>query len=506
MDNKQQSSDNQQARQEKEQGLDSNSESKNQAQNATPVQATQGDNDSSEQPILQAETHDPNKNRDNGFQEQKKSAESNAPPQTTEEQTSDVTTPAQVLSQNSVGEVTREGSTDILKLSQQLSTLQYEKEQLEKKLAESERENKRLKEIEKKYNDIKRENEFEPQSDDPNLIPRWWNRLYQSLIAQFQQTGKATYDPDEYKTIRRYPDGIIKLLYKLNKSIEDEKSGLLKWLSGKNDEIYRLNKTKTLLKKNVTTLQSEIKKLQSSNAELQLRVESLQEMEANYKSLQERNNELNARCTRLVREITTLKTGEANTPQHQLLFKDFKELKDQDFKSISNKIFSLFHKCQPGAQQANRKSEIAKIRYELSKAILLKGLEISIKNENITDGDIKNITDSLKKEILDRYCGGTENLAGVSEKFEELSKNIASLVEKGLKLVDEINHATPQGELLWFEKEENVPFDPKKHEVSPSCEETGLIELTLHPGYMVRYPDTGNERVFEKALVLTRSD
>jgi DNA repair exonuclease SbcCD ATPase subunit len=357
-------------------------------------------------------------------------------------------------------------------------------------------------------NATKRQTELGEQHPDPNFIFLWWDSLYQSFMNQVRQTDKPTYDAEDCEKIRMYPEDIIRLLYKLqsennelrtkneslNKSLKEEKKSLFKWLSGKNEEIDRLDRLKIKNNQKVATLQYQIRDLKSS---LQQREKSLQRLEKDYNSIQDER-------THLLNEIASIKTGDADTPQHNSLFEEFNELKNQDFKSLSNKIFSLFRKCQPNSQVV-RKSEIAKIRYTLSKEILLKGLEIS-KNRNIADADIKKIVNSLKEE-LDKYCGGTENLAaGVLEEFEKVSNNLASLVEKGLKLVDRINHAIPPGELLWFEKKESVPFNPEIHEAAHGFEEMGKIELTLHPGYMIYESQTGKKRVFEKALVRTISD
>jgi len=352
------------------------------------------------------------------------------------------------------------------KQNEEVNQLKAENERLKKQLSEQFEENKVLKYFKNEYDNLMEK--FNPTTK--KNIPIWWKGLFQ----QFEQN--LTYTQKEEDIIRKYPKDVINLLYQLQIELNSGKSH---WTDLFNDNKKEIRK----LKGRITTLESELQVANST-------IKTSREKEADYDNVQAKNDELESERTELLIEISSLKTGGVSTPQHEALYKDFKELKEQQFRELSSKIFKLRSKCMPNVKW-NRKEEIAKIRSTIAKDILLEKIELNQSNINI---------EKMQTELV-KDCGGKETIAQFSSEQAEINQSIKNLVEESLKLVNNISHAVPPGELSWCEK--GTEFNPEEHEVLLGCAEQGKVSFTVYPGYVVYEGDTKNKRIFEKILVFT---
>ena len=191
----------------------------------------------------------------------------------------------------------------------------------------------------------------------------------------------------------------------------------------------------------------------------------------------------------MIKEITSFKTGEDTTAKHDSLYKYFKELKEQKFKELSNKIYKLHSKCIVKLSKSNRKEETAKIRSKIAKNLLL---------EEVKTTDIEKIVVSLQDKLI-KCCDDEINNFKVEK--DEVNQSIKNLAEESFQLVKNISHALPPGKLLWCEK--NQEFNPEEHEALVGCAEHGKVNFTVYPGYVVYEGDTNKQRIFAKVLVFT---
>jgi peptidoglycan hydrolase CwlO-like protein len=362
----------------------------------------------------------------------------------------------------------------------------------------------------------------------------WWIKLYRQMKESGKINATALNDSEAHDFVVAHPSNVIFFLYNLQiKKNSIENAGKIS--REKNDELNRtiehLRHQTTDLSDNLQDADNKIKilqgKIDSGESSLTDKfkqwhdkitdskrtieglkykiadrdddleyanntIKTLREKDEEYTHIQEQNDELELRCARLVKEITVLNTGGVNTPQHELLYKKFKELKEQKFKALSNKFYKLRSKYKSGPALI-RKRETANIRSMIAETILL---------EEIKDSDNSKLAKKLRNKLFE-YCS-----KDASVKFEfptdgdEIYQDIKSLVEESLKLVNSISRAQPPGELLWCEKDKE--FNPEEHEVLLGCAEYGKVKFTVYPGYVVYEGDKKKKRIFAKVLVFTK--
>ena len=310
-------------------------------------------------------------------------------------------------------------------------------------------------------------------------LSNWWEKLYEQIQQKRKYDVKAAEG-----VVREYPSNVIELCYKIQNEVNSVKGDLVQekkhW-----SNVFTGNHTQiTKLEKKITTLED-----QSETAKEI--IETLEEKEKNYVHIQKQNSDLELRCTRLIKEITSLKTDEDTTAKHDSLYKYFKELKEQKFKELSNKIYKLHSKCFIKFPKSNRKEETAKIRSKIAKNLLLEEVKI-------TDIDHEKIVVSLQDQLI-KYC--CDEINNFKEEKDEINQSIKNLAEESFQLVKNISHALPPGKLLWREK--NQEFNPEEHEAIVGCAEHGMVNFTVYPGYVISEGDTNKQRIFAKVLVFT---
>lgn len=318
--------------------------------------------------------------------------------------------------------------------------------------------------IENEYNKI-------TQCDSSPKIVEWWHDFS-------KHSRKAT--KEDLLLVRMYPCSVIELLIEINDKSEAwykdvfglrKKADELKYMLFKTeDELRQSGQKEFTLRQEKSVLTQKIKELDSKCKEL----ESSSEI---FKS--ERNS--------LLRELAQFNTGGGTTPQHEKLHPIFKDLREQSFKDISNRVFSFFsEECPNYNKSVNRKEKVCKIRHKLAEKIFMS--EETVNNQDA-------IRSLFLSALKNHGCYRVSN----EEKFEEILSDVNLIAEKSLKLKSDMSCATQPGVLLWYEQKK--PFDPELHEALPGCIEEGEIKFTIFPGYAIEQGN--NKRIFEKALVFT---
>ncbi|MEY3199265.1 MAG: hypothetical protein RJA13_1223 [Bacteroidota bacterium] len=359
--------------------------------------------------------------------------------------------------------------------------LQKETQKLEVQLRSSQEEVKQLKQNERAYQEIIRQNECSNNYQAKD----WWNNFF------CRQQQHLTVTESDLLFVRKYPYSVILLLNQLQKTLNTERKSWRDFWTG-NDKVRK-------------NLEQEIKDLTTKLQREQERIRALERVEADYFSIKQKNGDLELRCGRLIKEITALKTGGEDAPQAgEGLHSTFKELKNQMFKELSNKVYKLRTQYNPDAK-VERKQETAKIRSKLAKIVLMGSVNIC-KEGNITEEETAKLIKLVTGGFLMYFssCGCSDITTKFASESQEIEQNLKSITEKSLKLVNNITHASPQGELLWYR--EGNEFNPEEHEVLVGCVEGGQIAFTVFPGYAVYEGSAKKRRIFEKAQVFTTLD
>ncbi|GEM_PF-4625051 len=290
--------------------------------------------------------------------------------------------------------------------------------------------------------------------------------------------------------VRKYPYSIILLLNNLESTLNQEIKNWTDWLTG-NDKV-------------VKNLKHEVRKLTTELQQKQDRILALEKIEANYSSIQQQNTELELRCVRLIKEVAMLKTGGEDAPRTEVLHSAFKELKDQTFKELSNKVYKLRTQCNPDAKM-ERKQETATIRSKLAEAVLMGSVD-TCKKGNIAEVETTKLIKSVNGKFIMYFssCGCSDVKTRFPSESQEIEQTLKNIAERSLKLVNDIIHASPPGELLWYEP--GVEFNSEEHEVLVGCVEEGKITFTVFPGYAIYEGTPKKRRIFEKAMVFTALD
>jgi hypothetical protein len=239
----------------------------------------------------------------------------------------------------------------------------------------------------------------------------------------------------------------------------------------------------------VSELKQQVNQKESEAQQLQFRIVELES----------KNSELGERCSSLLQEISEFRRNLTthpvldSHPQHHLLFQEYRYIRDQDLKSMSNDIFRIKWESEPSPPQISRKQELAILQSLLSREIFFQGISSYRKFGCFSEESRIAILNTVKALVF-RYLD-------IAYTIQDLELNLENLVFKGLQIVENISNATPRGD-IWIEAE-GTPFSLYRHEALLGCEEAGYIGLTVHPGYSATDPNSGKERIFEKAYVYT---
>jgi len=291
-------------------------------------------------------------------------------------------------------------------------------------------------------------------------------------------------------------------LYKLQKKIDKQNEGIFKKMfkgdSSEQIQITELNQQIQGLKTRNQQLEQKNRKLESDfDTNKQQLEQKIHKLESDYDTIKQDHARLVIELHGLKRDKTATYT-ESSQPQHHSLSELFRHLKENDFQNVSREIFKFHQDYDPEFKKKypkHDKFEIARIRSLLAK-------EIFIKSKKLLDQETENGIKILIRNVIKAVSDYSGKQCRISQPIET---NIVNITKKGFNLLKDIIGATPSGELIWIEKEENKDFDSNINDVITGYEEKGKIELTVYPGYFICDVDNNKKRILEKALVLTES-
>jgi len=208
--------------------------------------------------------------------------------------------------------------------------------------------------------------------------------------------------------------------------------------------------------------------------------QSLSKLRADLQVAQTERDDFKARVSKLLREQhtadgRTVYRVNDNRPHHELADR-FRQLRDQEFQAAAASLFKIL-----GAAVRERRREImADVKARLAFLLF---------NESWDDAaDARPPALRIKLRI-------TENLRQVYPVESGLPSEFDDLIPKARLFVEDIRQAAPPGH-LWFDEPLST-FEPSRHECVPGYAESGVVKMTLFPGY------SAGDRVFEKAQVTT---
>lgn len=214
--------------------------------------------------------------------------------------------------------------------------------------------------------------------------------------------------------------------------------------------------------------------LENENKELRNRVAVLEDKVA---VLEHQVEKLLSTVATLSQDPTSFTNPTSPIPQHYELKQTFHSLRNGSFSDLSEKLFKTCPSNSP-LQQDGMKLGSAKIHSVLAKEILMNGIYLFQTDPPNSHDDLSSITNKSIQSV--RNC--------LQEKYgvqftDEIAENLTYLVHKSITLVRDMTLANPPGNLLWIEKD-NEEFDSKKHEPRLRTEDSGIISLWIHPGYI----------------------
>jgi hypothetical protein len=258
----------------------------------------------------------------------------------------------------------------------------------------------------------------------------------------------------------------------------------------------------------------------TSTAEMDTLRQEYAKLEHKYVTLEERERELAERVSHLLSELADhrrdrARTYVADTPQAHLIADAWKLLGGQGFRAIGRKLLPL---AVPGVSGKERRPALARIRAELSREILMHDFRrLRAVKERL---ELKDFLDRLHELPLPAarraavaavvepmLVAAAPQAVGVADVLDHLGidpdahgkalgPDIEALLAKAGELVAKVLSTDPPGE-LWVD--EDVAFDPERHQAELGSAEEGMVRSTSHPGYRL------GDRVICKALVATAS-
>lgn len=239
-----------------------------------------------------------------------------------------------------------------------------------------------------------------------------------------------------------------------------------------------------------TNINSELNWLKSRIKDISLKNEQLEEenqkLEARISTLEQENHNLQGILGQIIPVVTKQNQPHdstfnpaSTTPQHFELKKSFELYRDNNFQSLSRKLFKTCPDDSTLKQGQEKKYAIVQIHKILAEEILIKGIELFETDPSKCRGDLSEIINNFIKSVSSSLEKNNIDIAKDNNYVD-----FQALVKESITLVRDMTMADPPGRLLW-QKENNETFDPKKHEPKLRSEDSGLISLMYHPGYIV---------------------
>jgi hypothetical protein len=162
-------------------------------------------------------------------------------------------------------------------------------------------------------------------------------------------------------------------------------------------------------------------------------------------------------------------------PQHDQLVQAFRQLKQQDFQSLSFSLYSIWQ-SKPGSAGTRATDALARCRQMLAEEVLVEGSKLlAVRRSTNADVDLRNTPPP------------------------ELAEQLQCTIAKSVEVLRAMMTARPAACI--FVPATNGAFNAEAHEALLGCPEQAdaMVRLTIFPGYLV----TASNRVLEKALVAT---
>jgi hypothetical protein len=322
---------------------------------------------------------------------------------------------------------------------------------------------------------------------------------------------------------------------KSNSSSKAKEGELTQQLEQANQAKETLIQAKKTLINKITTIKSQLDDSQNQVTVLKQQVLNVTEDRAKLMSI----------AGKKLRDKTKTADLSSEKLRNDEIVQEYKLQKSQNFYPVSNSIFNFLAEIDSSLTN-NRKQENSKIKSILSQKILFEGLKLFRSDEDneilgqatekviqaLSDCEGVNSTElsvssnpevkelvkkilqcmqneddtkapldsegNVKQEIILEVREGIystlqETFNQSSLDFSNIDKEVDELINKGLRLVQNIMIADPPGRLEIYDQ--GTPFDREKHE-DIFGEDEGSIELTIFPAYFVE------DKVYDRASVM----
>jgi hypothetical protein len=249
------------------------------------------------------------------------------------------------------------------------------------------------------------------------------------------------------------------------------------------DQRYQVELLGELFRKAIEPLVRRLDRLEQALGERD-GVEKLRDqvavLEGDLASQRRRYDELNRRYQDLLdqwqrkgREGAVSST--ASGPGHDELKQDFEHFKAQRLVKLCRDLLP------PGRSAQERRSALARLQAEVTEVVLVRAetlLASGTGPEEVASDVLRQLQAALGQRLL-------------------TPQPAKAVIEEAIKLLSSLRFARAPGRLLVAR--EGVMYDPREHEVYGGCpcEEGGLVEHTVYPGYAIDSPT----RVLVKADV-----
>lgn len=318
-------------------------------------------------------------------------------------------------------------------------------------------------------------------------LKMWLTCLISGFIYLYQNLNSSNsipyYGTPNYYGIDKYTNDDItnykKIKYENNRFIDNQPNNKILLYRGLEEEIYDniidffVPNNKYVNKEYII---NEIKrKIKDKNIEMYNAEIAILKNENN--RLSKENEDLNERLNRKIVDIkNSITGGDSSIPQHNSLYEQFINFREQDISSLQ---------------------ALLKMRLNIrQRALFMRSIAQEIfKDEMADDNNIGDIINAIEKSIEEIKIDGDVN-------FTEFTQGLEEYVNKGIKLAKSIKLAKPQGYFLWVKN--GAKFDSSCNQTIQGCDE-GDIELTAYPGYFI-IESSKSLRFFEKAVVYTKNE
>jgi hypothetical protein len=179
-------------------------------------------------------------------------------------------------------------------------------------------------------------------------------------------------------------------------------------------------------------------------------------------------------------------------PQHDQLVQAFRQLKQQDFQSLSFSLYSIWQ-SKPGSAGTRATDALARCRQMLAEEVLVEGSKLlAVRRSTNADVDLRDVQETIIQSIRTRF-----RMRNTPP--PELAEQLQCTIAKSVEVLRAMMTARPAACI--FVPATNGAFNAEAHEALLGCPEQAdaMVRLTIFPGYLV----TASNRVLEKALVAT---